>query len=74
MGVACPATKSSHRSVTRHYAKGFIYLRLTRHLVDFFGCTPHGYDYDYDSTIPRQPCPRRRPHDHTGRVSVFGQR
>jgi hypothetical protein len=27
-------TSISHR----HYAKGFICLRLTRHLVDFFGC------------------------------------
>eukprot|EP00966_Prymnesium_polylepis_P081918 1897361-Prymnesium_polylepis.1 len=31
-------------------------------------------NYDYDSTVPRQPCPRRRLHDHTGRVSAYGQR
>eukprot|EP00966_Prymnesium_polylepis_P322498 7378754-Prymnesium_polylepis.1 len=35
------------------------------------------YDYDYDKTVPRQPCPRRRrpmTTVHTGGVSAFGFR
>eukprot|EP00966_Prymnesium_polylepis_P058679 1358963-Prymnesium_polylepis.1 len=41
------------------------------------GLCPPPPDYDYDSTVlyPDSPaCPRRRPHDHTGRVSAYGQR